>query len=344
VASALDLGCGCGILALHLSRSAARVVATDISARALRFTALNAALNGASGIETRRGSLFEPVQGEVFERIAANPPFVITPRVDGVPGYEYRDGGLEGDALMAAVVGTVGDHLTPGGVATLLGNWETRDGASGLDRARGWVDAAPVRLDAWVIERERLDPARYAELWVRDGGTRPGSTEYDALLGAWLDDFERRGVSGIGMGWVVLRRPGGAVTLARYEKIGHAPGRVAGLISHALAAHDRLEAIGDDGLAASTLLVASDVTEARHHLPGEEGPSVLELRQGGGLARTVPVDPALAAVVGACDGELPVGALIDAVAQLLEVGPEELRGDLLPRLRELVFTGFLSFS
>ncbi|HWI30204.1 MAG TPA: methyltransferase, partial [Microbacterium sp.] len=46
VASALDLGCGCGILALHLSRSAARVVATDISARALRFTALNAALNG----------------------------------------------------------------------------------------------------------------------------------------------------------------------------------------------------------------------------------------------------------------------------------------------------------
>ena len=31
VASALDLGCGCGIQALHLSRHAARVIATDIS-------------------------------------------------------------------------------------------------------------------------------------------------------------------------------------------------------------------------------------------------------------------------------------------------------------------------
>ena len=39
-----------------------------------------------------------------------------------------------------------------------------------------------------------------------------------------------------------------------------------------------------------------------------------------------------------------VGALIDAIAELLEVDAEALRADLLPRVRELLFTGFLGFS
>ena len=98
----------------------------------------------------------------------------------------------------------------------------------------------------------------------------------------------------------------------------------------ALAAHDRLAGLDDAELAASVLVVAADVTEARHHLPGVESPSVIELRQGGGFARTVPADPGLAALVGACDGDLPVGVLIDAIASLLEVDAAELRGELLP--------------
>jgi hypothetical protein len=50
------------------------------------------------------------------------------------------------------------------------------------------------------------------------------------------------------------------------------------------------------------------------------------------------VDPALAALVGACDGDLPLGVLIDAIADLLEVDAAALRADLLPRVRELAFT------
>ena len=40
----------------------------------------------------------------------------------------------------------------------------------------------------------------------------------------------------------------------------------------------------------------------------------------------------------------PVGVLIDAIASLLEVHAGELRADLLPAVRELVFTGFLRFA
>ncbi|MCR2762765.1 methyltransferase [Microbacterium sp. zg.B48] len=348
VARGLDVGTGCGIQALRARRDVAEVVATDVSEAALRFTRLNALLNDVSGIRTRRGSLFEPVAGERFDRIVSNPPFVITPRVAGVPAYEYRDGGMQGDDLVAAFVGGVGAHLEPGGVAQLLGNWESRDGATGLDRVRAWVEASAVPLDAWIVEREALDPLSYAELWIRDGGTVPGTPAFAALVDAWLDDFAARGVTEVGFGYVLLRRPvAGDPTLARYERIPQALDPRTALGSHyadALAAHDRLVRLDDDGLAAAVLVVASDVTEARHHLPGVESPSVLELRQGAGFARTVPVDPGLAALVGASDGDLPVGVLVDAIASLLEVDADELRSELLPAVRELLFTGFLRFG
>ncbi len=343
----LDVGTGCGIQALRARRDVARVVATDVSERALRFTQLNALLNGIDGIETRHGSLFEPVRGELFDRIVSNPPFVITPRVAGVPQYEYRDGGFAGDDLVARVVADVGTHLAPGGMAQLLGNWESRGGLDGLDRIRRWVAGSEVPLDAWVIERDLLDPLAYAELWVRDGGTLPGTPGFAALVDAWLDDFASRDVSAIGFGYILLRRPeSGRPTLSRYERMPQPlpEGGLGDHLAQALANHDRLTAMDDDGLSASVLLVSPDVTEARHQLPGADAPTVIELRQGGGLARSLSVDPGLAALVGACDGDLAVGVLVDAIAQLLEVDAGALRADLLPRVRELIFTGFLRFT
>ncbi|MDQ1130028.1 methyltransferase [Microbacterium sp. SORGH_AS_0888] len=332
---ALDLGCGCGIIALELRLRGYRVVATDVSERALRITAVNVALNGLDGVETRHGSLYDPVADERFALIASNPPFVVTPRRAGVTRYEYRDGGRSGDALMAEVVAGLAGHLAPGGQARVLGNWE---GAA--DRVAGWASG----VGTWVVERERMDPAAYAHLWIRDGGTLPGSAEYDDLLAAWLDDFEDRGVSELGMGWVIVTASDPA--LRRVEAVGQQVGSewLGAHVAAALAVHEGLERMDDVALAASACRVAPDVTEARHHVPGEEAPSVIELRQGGGLGRTVAVDPALAAVVGACDGDLPLGALIDAVADLLEVGAAELRADILPRVRELLFCGFLTLD
>jgi methylase of polypeptide subunit release factors len=343
----LDIGAGCGIQALRARAEVDHVVATDISSRALGFTRLNALLNGIDGIEVRLGSLFEPVAGEQFDRIVSNPPFVITPRVADVPAYEYRDGGMVGDDVVAAFVMGVGAHLAPGGTAQLLGNWETRDGVPGLDRVRDWVASSPVPLDAWVVERESLDPLSYAELWVRDGGTLAGGPGFARLVDAWLDDFGARGVTEVGFGYLLLRRPAsGAPTLSRYETLhtALAGDSIGAHLAAALDAHDRLARLDDAGLAASVFHVAPDVTEARHHLPGAEDPTVIELRQGGGFGRALSVDPGLAALVGACDGDLSIGALVDAIAELLEVDPAALRADLFPRVRELAFTGFLRLA
>ena len=338
---ALDLGTGCGIQALHAARHATRVIATDISERALQLAAFNAALNGFANIEFRRGSLFEPVAGERFGHIVSNPPFVITPRVAGVPQYEYRDGGLVGDGLVASVIGQMEDYLEPGGVAQLLGNWEY-GATDGLDRVEAWV--ASTGLDAWVVERERQSVELYAETWIRDGGTRPGP-QFDRLYAAWLDDFADRGVTEVGFGYVTLRRPiAGPATLRRLEHYGEPLGGSLGdHIAGVLAAHDWLEARDDAALLQASLAVAPDVTEHRHYWPGEEHPTVMLLRQGSGFARTIPAGTALAAVVGACDGTLSLGTICTAVAELLDVDATALTAELIPELRELVLVGLLLY-
>jgi hypothetical protein len=348
VGTALDLGTGCGIQALHLAREARRVVATDISQRALDIAALNAALNGIEHIEFRLGSLFDPVAGETFDRIVSNPPFVITPRGAGVPAYEYRDGGAVGDAIVSGIVGSVAEHLVPGGVAQLLGNWEYSAAQDGLERAIGWSDGSGPEargLDAWIVERETLDPARYAETWIRDGGTRPSSAEFEPLVGAWLDDFEARGVTAVGFGYLLLRRPIGARTLRRAERLDAPLGEGSGLGAHlgaALTSHDAVAGLDDAAVLALRPVVAPDVTEERSHWPGDEHPTVISLRQGGGFRREVRAGTALAAVVGACDGELTLGAILVAVATILDVDPVALSAEIVPEVRELIIGGMLT--
>ena len=68
----------------------------------------------------------------------------------------------------------------------------------------------------------------------------------------------------------------------------------------------------------------------------------MTLRQGGGFGRSVPLGTALAAFVGACDGDLSVAAIVAALADLLDADERALRAELDPRIRELVATWFLA--
>ncbi|MFV0253483.1 MAG: methyltransferase [Beutenbergiaceae bacterium] len=346
VTRALDLGTGSGIQALTLAGHSAAVVATDVSERALAFTAFNAALNGID-LQLRAGSMLQPVAGEQFDLVVSNPPFVITPRSGPLQTYTYRDGGRRGDDLVADLIRGVGDVLVPGGVAQLLGNWEIGADGDWAERVRGWlVDSG---LHGWVIQREVLDPAHYVETWLRDGGIAierdPAAWRAAAL--SWLADFDARAVGGVGFGYVILRKPTRAEDPLRHrleELTGPLGPALGSQIEHALAMAEFLAETDDAVLADLTPEVAPDVTEERHLRPGAGDPEVILLRQGGGLRRVVRAGTWLAAVVGACDGELTLGQITAAVALLLDDDPVELRAGVYPQLRELLVDGLLTLS
>ena len=345
VDSALDVGCGCGIQALYLATHADRVVATDLSSRACALTQFNAALNEAV-IDVREGSIFEPVEGETFDLIVTNPPFVITPdSVRGAAGLlEYRDGGMDRDNLIRAVLRGAPACMNEGGTLQMLANWEIpadrNPDTQWSWRVDSWLDGLPV--DAWVVQRDVLDPARYVDMWIRDsGGQLMARADYERAFTSWLADFRRAGTGAIGMGFVALRKLDEAEAASGGKRAydlsldGHAPrGRD---VAWALASL-RAPELWD-----TALTRASDVREERHYVPGSPDPELLILHQGGGLGRSVPVSSAVSAVVGASDGELTVGQIASAVAMLTSVEVEDVRAEVEAPLRDLIRWGFLTY-
>jgi release factor glutamine methyltransferase len=119
----LDLGTGSGAIALALAteRPQLRIVAVDLSPDALAVARRNAhrIAAAAARIDFRLGSWFEPVAGERFEMIVANPPYIAR----GDPALAS----LTAEPLLALAAGPTGlealtliidgarRHLEPGG-------------------------------------------------------------------------------------------------------------------------------------------------------------------------------------------------------------------------------------
>jgi hypothetical protein len=64
------------------------------------------------------------------------------------------------------------------------------------------------------------------------------------------------------------------------------------------------------------------------------------LRQTRGLRRAAQVGTVEAALAGACDGDLPLGPLLDAIAQLTGAEPDGVRAHAEAVMPDLVADGF----
>ncbi len=356
---ALDLGTGCGIQTFHLLSHCEHVTATDISERALGFTAFNLLLNASAlGIDPQQpddrvilklGSLLEPVEGEKFDLVVSNPPFVITPRSEGenaASQFTYRDGGMAGDQIVSTLVRQLGTVLNDGGTAQMLGNWEipgdSEEQKEWDERPRQWVGDS---MEVWFIQREELTPEQYAETWLRDSSETADRAAFEASYRRYLLDFSARSVSAIGFGMIWLRRPAKDAPeplLRRFEEITYPIQQPLGpFMTEAIELFDSSAHLSDEELLSLHLMVAPDVTEERHTEPGAEHPGVILLREGAGLRRTILESTATAGFVSACDGELSVGQIVGALEALLGWDGDSERQELLGHIRELILKGFL---
>lgn len=158
----VDIGTGSGAIALSLAveGSFRRIVATDISPDALNVARANAELvGGATMVEFRSGSIFEPVVGERFDVIVSNPPYIgISERADLPPEVVDWEpapalfGGDDGLAVISEIVRAGSDHLKAGGLLAIE-----------IGSRQGEVVAAMVRSNA-----DLTDPVILPDLTGRD--------------------------------------------------------------------------------------------------------------------------------------------------------------------------------
>lgn len=379
VETALDLGVGCGIQTLYLLRHVRQVVATDISTRALEFTAFNVALAGVDSarVQLRQGNLLEPVAGQRFDLIVSNSPFVITPpsvRQAGLPLMEYRDAG---GPILPALVRGLEDHLNPDGVAVMLGNWEHREGTSWRTSVNQWIGKS---LDAWIIQREVQDPVEYAAMWLRDGGLTPerSGVAFENALAAWQEDFDSRQVSGVGMGYLVFHAPvaatsgpGGAApegqaapeepaSDAATPSDAVAPGAVVEPwrvleevptsgqgalgehVAQVIAAHEALRGLDDAQVAALKLRTASGLSKEESLTPTPV-PTAPVIRQAEGFGRVIAVGMPEVALLSASDeGLLTVAQIAAAVASLTSEDPAAVLADMVAATRTFAHAGMVT--
>ena len=375
VETALDLGVGCGIQTLYLLRHVRQVVATDISTRALEFTAFNVALAGVDSarVQLRQGNLLEPVAGQRFDLIVSNPPFVITPpsvRQAGLPLMEYRDAG---GPILPALVRGLEDHLNPDGVAVMLGNWEHREGSSWRTSVNQWIGKS---LDAWIIQREVQDPVEYAAMWLRDGGLTPerSGVAFENALAAWQEDFDSRQVSGVGMGYLVFHAPGavgapsgpggtaleGQTAPEEPASDAAAPGAVVEPwrvleevptsgqgalgehLAQVIAAHEALRGLDDAQVAALKLRTASGLSKEEALTPTPV-PTAPVIRQAEGFGRVIAVGMPEVALLSASDeGLLTVAQIAAAVASLTSEDPAAVLADMVAATRTFAHAGMVT--
>jgi methylase of polypeptide subunit release factors len=201
VRRALDIGTGNGVHALLAARHADEVVATDVNPRALAFTQISAALNGMDNIETRLGSLFEPVAGETFDLITCNAPYVISPSAR----WQYRDAGFPGDEFSRLVVTTAAAHLDDDGFATVNVSWLAASPDEPDEHLRTWL--AGTGCDAWILVMDGSDPIDHAAGWNDHLSSDPAA--FTQTLDEWASYFADLGAGWISEGAVVMHRRAG---------------------------------------------------------------------------------------------------------------------------------------
>jgi hypothetical protein len=340
VGATLDVGTGGGIQALLAARHSDRVVGTDVNPRALQFAAFNATLNGFTNIEWRLGSLFEPVRGEHFDLIVANPPYVISPESQ----YLFRDSGLPGDSICRQWVSDAPRHLREGGFAQALISWIPGE-EHWAQPLREWVQRRGA--DAWLLHYSTDDPLTHAAKWNQPQYASD-LVGFAGALDRWLDYYRSSGIERIAFGAVAMRRCTGRPNWVRADEVVSPDITPAGdHIERVFAAHDRLAEMSDD-----TSLLEERCTLTPDHrldqsLSCRDGAWHVEASTLGitrGLGFRGPISADTLRLLGLLDGQRTVGAALAENVSAMELPPGDHATYItaaLPLLRRLIELGFL---
>lgn len=187
-ARVLELGTGTGALAVTAALAgAAHVTAVDVAARAVLTARLNARVQAFPRrlpIRVLRGDLFTPVQGETFDVIIANPPYV-----PGDPAATARgaarawEGGHDGRAVLDRICAHAPDHLTPHGTLLIV-----HSALNGVAATLLSLHRAGMRATVVARHREPFGPVmRHRAAALRARGVLRAGQHHEDLVAVRAD-------------------------------------------------------------------------------------------------------------------------------------------------------------
>ncbi len=159
--SVLDLctGSGCIALAIASHFPNADVCGVEQSDAAFRYAIANADSNDICNVRFFKGDLFSPVEGEKFDVIVSNPPYIRTKDISGlqreIRDYEpvgALDGGEDGLVFYRRIFSGAKEYLKPSGLLVLEIGHDQSDDIRKIALDNGFIDIA-FHKDYSAIER-----------------------------------------------------------------------------------------------------------------------------------------------------------------------------------------------
>ncbi|MEN3278675.1 MAG: release factor glutamine methyltransferase [Massilia sp.] len=155
----LDMGTGSGAIAVAVAhtRPDALVTALDVSDAALAVARANAAASGAN-VRFVRSDWFAALDGEVFDLIASNPPYIAAGDAHLAQGdLRFEPVGAltdhaDGLSALHTIIAGAGAHLVPGGWLLLEHGYDQAEAVRALLAAGGYTEVQSWR-DLGGIER-----------------------------------------------------------------------------------------------------------------------------------------------------------------------------------------------
>ena len=332
-ARTLDLCAGSGVQSLAAAPHSQSVLALEKNTHAIEMGRLAAVLNGVDTIEFRKSDFFSAAEGERFDLIVANPPYVISPESE----FQFRDSGLGADRVAEHLVRSSQRFLNEGGYFQLVCDWANYAGRDWQHRLAGWAKASGC--DMLVLRGRGMTAREYPGIWLAEMYSQQPAV-YLEKSRRWLAYYREQGIESMNFGLITLRKrsaPGNWFHAldAPLETLTLS----GALIERMFQAQDFLEANPtDDLLLEQHLSLGEAVRIDQRYVPGGEAWELDEcaLAMADSSLPPIKTDRYLAGLCGRLRGNRPLGEVLREMAGAMNTAPEKLVLQVTPMLRRLI--------